>query len=299
MLAPGRLTSSSINLLGPGEGIKVMCQIMALSGILGHRYLTVLHYPHKVPGMIDNQSTSNEQPGDGVSQATSEQTRTRSKIVFPYGSLRDAEQIAETLHSQWGGEASPDQLAGSLNSTPRSGTFRIKVASARIFGVVNVSRGKVSLTELGHKIVDPQTQESARVEAFLFVPLFREVFEEYKGKALPPDGGLEQKITDLGVSAKQKDKARQTLQRSAERAGFFKTQKGRLIRPATNGDTGPAQQTGDGDDRVTPVAQGQGAVPLPDLWITLLDQGRSWPAEKTHQFVKAARDLREIMSGDG
>lgn len=44
---------------------------------------------------------------------------------------------------------------------------------------------------LGRKILDPQTRANARVEAFLAVPLFKALFEEYKNSQLPPDKGLE------------------------------------------------------------------------------------------------------------
>ena len=64
------------------------------------------------------------------------------------------------------------------------------------------------------------------------MPLFDALVNEYKGTMLPPDSGLEQKIRELGVSAKQAAKARQAFQRSAELAGFFKMGKDRLVQPA-------------------------------------------------------------------
>jgi len=241
-------------------------------------------------------------PHDTSEQEFGEQSadnggRQRSTIAFPYGSLKDAEEIAEALHKTWGGTASPDQLAGSVNSTPRSGTFRVKVATTKTFRVVSVSRKKIALTDLGRRLQDPATQEEARIEAFLNVPLFKAIYSEYEGHALPPDPGLEQKIADLGVSSKQASRARQALQRSAERAGFFSTTKGRLIRPAPKGNSGKANESR-GEANVNLSQSGSVAVPLSDLWLTLLDQGESWSAEKIQDFVKAARELRKIMADD-
>jgi len=40
-------------------------------------------------------------------------------------------------------------------------------------------------------------------------------------------------------------------------------------------------------------------APLADLWLTLLSDGRSWSAEKTQEFVEAARKLQDLLSKGG
>lgn len=243
-----------------------------------------------LPGMDYTRSTA-DQANDGSGGAY-----LRSTIGFPYSSLKDAELIAHELHDKWGGKASPDQLAAGLTSSTRSGAFRIKVATARICGAVSVVRGSVGLTDLGQRLIDPQTRDAARVEAFMAVPLFAALTEEYKGVMLPPDSGLEQKISDLGVSAKQTAKARQAFQKSAEQAGFFRHGRQRLVPPAglrvsaEGVDQGQAANGG-GETLRT------GALPAPlvDLWLTLLDEGQSWSAEQIQEFLKAARMLRDVM----
>jgi len=102
---------------------------------------------------------------DDVSNDDHGSTRQRSTIVFPYGSLQDAEKIAKEVHGKWGGHASPDQLAAGMDTSPRSGTFRVKLATARIFGVVQTKRSLVEITDLGRRLVDPQKAAAARVEA--------------------------------------------------------------------------------------------------------------------------------------
>jgi hypothetical protein len=222
----------------------------------------------------------------------------RSTIAFPYSGLKDAEQVVRALHDSWGGGASPDQLAASLNASPRSGSFRVKLATARTFHVISISRGSIALTDLGRQLIDPQTRAVARVEAFMAVPLFAALVNEYRGSLLPPDSGLEQKIADLGVSAKQTAKARQAFQRSAELAGFFKMGKDRLVQPASlprpeKPVTGPKDPKPHG---VPPAPTSDLPAPLADLWLTLLREGRDWSPEKIQEFVEAARTLHGLLA---
>lgn len=248
---------------------------------------------------------SGEPAASGESQAAeqngADSGRIRSTIAFPYGSLKDAEEIARALHETWGGSASPEQLAGGMNASPRSGAFRLKTGTARTFGTITVARGQLSVTSLGQQILDPQTRASARVAAFLHVPLFKKIFEEFNGVTLPPDTGLEYKMAEFGVSKKQTAKARQAFQRSAEQAGFFKHGKSRLVLPANNV---PDIQQPDPDpprkerENMAPVSSGAASglpAPLPELWRTLLIEGRSWSEEKTREYVEAARKLYDLL----
>lgn len=236
-------------------------------------------------------------PFETADRSASKDARQRSSIVFPYSPLRDAELIAEKLMQSWGGSATQDQIAGSLGTTPRSGTFRNKLGAARIFGAVSISRGNVKLTDLGHRLVDGEEKAAARVDAFFAVPLYEEIYKAYEGKALPPDKGLERKIAELGVSAKQTAKARQAFKSSAQLAGFFETDRGRLIRPPVTNDSGKPRN-GDEEESTVMQLNGSSTVPLGHLWMTLLNEGGNWSAEKTHEFVDAARKLRDVMARD-
>jgi hypothetical protein len=233
----------------------------------------------------------------------------RSTVAFPYSPLRDAEMIAQELHDKWGGAASLDQLSGGMGTGPRGGTFRVKVATARTFGVTTaVKDGSISLTDLGRSLLDPQTRAAARVDAFLTVPLFSRLVEEYKGSLLPPTSGLEQKIADLGVSAKQVSKARVAFQRSAEQAGFFKHGKDRLVLPPKLPESSEKRRSAPSsgshpdasrENREHNLSVPTLPAPLPELWLTLLRDGRSWSAEKTQEFVEAARKLHDLLSRGG
>jgi hypothetical protein len=91
---------------------------------------------------------------------------------------------------------------------------------AKTFAVLTYDKGLVTLTPLGSRICDSQQEKAARVEAFLAVPLYAKVYDEFKSGSLPPTSGLEAAMVKMGVAEKQKDKARQVFQRSAKQAGF-------------------------------------------------------------------------------
>ena len=67
---------------------------------------------------------------------------------------------------------------------------------------------------------------------FLNVPLYKAIFDKYKGGVLPPQAALERDIIGLGVAEKQTGRARQVFERSAEQANFVEHGKDRLVMPA-------------------------------------------------------------------
>lgn len=160
------------------------------------------------------------------------QKRERSSIEFPYGDLKDAAEVANAIHANAGTSCSPDQLAAYMRQTTSSGAFRLKIATARVFGLVETERGLVALTALGRRIVDAGQEKDARASAFLKVPLYQAIFEKFKGHLLPPPAALEREMLGFGVSPKQTDKARQAFERSADQAGFFSLGTDRLTMPA-------------------------------------------------------------------
>ena len=145
--------------------------------------------------------------------------RERSSIAFPYQDLDNAIAVARAIHQLTGSTAEMDQIAAHLDVSPKSSGFTIQVASAKVFGLVTANQGTVSLTKLGVQICDQQQEKAARAEAFLAVPLYKAIFEKFRGASLPPDTGLEATIASLGVAQKQKERARQIFRRSAQQAG--------------------------------------------------------------------------------
>jgi hypothetical protein len=47
-----------------------------------------------------------------------------------------------------------------MQTTTTSGTFNVKLATARVFGLITSTQGKLELTNLGFAIVDPMKTNS-------------------------------------------------------------------------------------------------------------------------------------------
>ena len=170
--------------------------------------------------------------------------RQRSSIKFPYTDLSEAIAVAEAIHNHAGTQCDRAQLAGFLQQSVSSGAFRLKVATASNFGLVKSSQGTVRLTSLGRDIVDSTKSDQAKVRAFFTIPLYQAIYEEFKGRPLPPARALERHMQSMGVPSKQTDKARQAFQRSAEEAGFFRHGRDRLVEPAFRDNDGESSHHG-------------------------------------------------------
>jgi hypothetical protein len=173
---------------------------------------------------------------DDSSDEQNEEGETRgpkSTIVFPYGDLDMGVDVVSAIWREGGQQCTIEQLAAWLkHESVTSGAFRLKCTTARIFGLIEINHDEVRLTRIGCEIVNPQLERKARVDAFLHVPLYKALYEKYKGYTLPQDIGLEREMEGLGVTPGQKNKARQAFQRSAQQAGFFEQGRNRLVLPS-------------------------------------------------------------------
>ncbi|MBZ9922110.1 hypothetical protein FJ942_09735 [Mesorhizobium sp. B2-4-2] len=165
--------------------------------------------------------------------AEDKQSRDQSTIQFPYGDQDDGISVARGIMDCGGVPVDADQLAAAMKQAPSSGNFRLKIATARTFGIIETVGGKYQLTELGFAIVDPKRERAARADSFLKVPLYKRVYDEFRGKQLPPrPAPLEHAFVGFGVAPKQKEKARHAFDRSASQAGYFPNgDRDRLVRP--------------------------------------------------------------------
>src|ERR1700720_4826733 len=139
--------------------------------------------------------------------------RERSTIEFPYTGLEDAIAVAKGIHDTTGSSVCQhEQLAAALNLSMNSSGYRVRLSAAKVFGVIESSgSGGLKLTALGQMIVDSAREREAKVRAFLNVPLFKAVYEQNRGKQLPPPAALEREMAGLGVSEKQRGRARQVF----------------------------------------------------------------------------------------
>jgi hypothetical protein len=154
----------------------------------------------------------------------------------------------------------------------------------------------VTLSPLGTRIVDPQQDRTAKVEAFLNVPLYKKVYEHFKGTLLPPPGGLESTIVGFGVSPKQKDTARRAFHRSATLAGFFEISQDRLTLPSLKGEITPIPLGDNSTSEDVKPKSGNGENggdgphhPLIDGLIKALPKnGEPWALESRRKWLQAA-----------
>lgn len=208
----------------------------------------------------DTPKTANADVGDDDDAG---QSRQRSRVQFPYMDLNAALAVANAIHEHAGtSECSLQQISAWMDQSIKSSGFRVQISTSRLFGVIE-SGGTESyrLTALGRQIVDPQTERKAKADAFLNVPLFRLLFDNHKEGVLPPAAALEREIAGVGVAEKQKDRARQVFERSAEQAGFFEHGRNRLVMPAFKGGAGAAPPPRDSDENRGGGGGGGGGEP--------------------------------------
>jgi hypothetical protein len=158
-------------------------------------------------------------------------------------------------------------------------------------------------------IVDPQREREARARAFQNVPLYKAIFENYKGGVLPPAAALERDMIQLGVAEKQTGKARQVFERSAGQAGYFEHGKTRLVMPAvaveaedaapppppdeqTNRDRGKGGNGGGDIGDHDPLILG--------LFRKLPEPDEDWPASARLKWLQTPANIFDLVyKGEG
>lgn len=260
---------------------------------------------------------STEAEKANAAPVSEERTNERSTIAFPYADLDTAVEVARALYARAGrGSCELDGLAAELNQTV-SGAFRLKTGSAKIFGLTDKEgRDAARLTQLGIRVVSPDEERAARVEAFLNVPLYSAIFERYRGGLLPPAKALEREMVTLGVSPKVADRARQAFERSARQSGFFESGDNRLVRPRveSNGqgaalaETLPERGRSDGENLQEKPSKNnvKDDVSLAfhpfieGLLKTLPETGSLWTIKDRAKWLKLAANAFDLIyEGDG
>lgn len=223
---------------------------------------------------VNEKIVDSSQAGDKVS---------RSTIEFPYSDLDSAIELARGVHDTGGNECEDNQLAAILNMESKGGGFRLRIAGAKIFGLIETERGgTIRLSDLGKASLESGNDKQVRVTAFLNVPLYEKFYEEHKGSPLPPPPAISRAFLKYGVGSNLTDKARQVMMRSAKQAGFFELQGDRLTKPIIrnmaktetegkkdlNKYTGNSGGNGGGGDDLHPLIKG--------LFQTLPKSNTAW-----------------------
>ena len=178
--------------------------------------------------------------------------------------------------------------------------------SAGFARLVETGSGQVTVTQLGRDALDKSgVERAARVTAFLNVELFQALYDQNKGHPLPPLPAIERQIEGLGISPKQKKRARQTFNKSAIYARFIDGASGRFIKPGIGGikeervddDDRSKNRNGSGD------GSGSDGLNLDPLLIALLkkilEAVKGWPAAQCVRWFRTfAMNVSQIYDGD-
>jgi hypothetical protein len=188
------------------------------------------------------------------------------------------------------------QLASALKQKETSGSFRVKVTAAKMFGVVGGRGDGLVLTPLGNALVDPKRRRKARVDAFLNIPLYAALYEGAQQRSgMMPENlrTIEQEIIRLGVVENQAETARLAFTRSARFAGFLEHGKDRLIMPALNDvpDEDDQEHDDEGD-----LGNGGGEVSLPGKPTILVEVFKMLPGEGEPFEPGARRDWQRLLT---
>jgi hypothetical protein len=216
--------------------------------------------------------------------------RERSSIGFPYNPLDDAIEVARAIHDHVGvGECDDTQLSVWLDQSSKSSGYRMHLTAARMFGVLDPTSDTRKLTALGRMIVDPRQERTARADAFLKVPLYSAIYEKHRDSVLPPPDALETEIVGLGVAEKQKGRARQVFERSAQQAGYSEHGKNRLVRPGV----APLEKRDPNEEHKKGGGGGGGDEPprhplMEGLFQSLPPDGERWTVEEAADWLQAA-----------
>jgi hypothetical protein len=243
----------------------------------------------------DNSATAGDQNAD-------DGKRFRSEIGFPYADLESAEELAKTIKEKAGSSCEVDELAAWMGQSASGGTFRTRLGAAKMFGLIDTAQGRATLTPLGHDVAEKS--QAARVSAFLNVELFRAMYEQFKARTLPPPPAIERQVVELGVSPKQKDRARQTFMKSAQYAGFIDSATGRFVKPGiAQSDAPPKEEKIQKEPLVGGGGGSGGDLNLDPLLIELLkkipETEKGWPAaQRLRWFRTFAMNVSQIYDGD-
>lgn len=119
---------------------------------------------------------------------------TKAKRVerpFPRVTLDEAIEIPMAIRNKNGGNPwAPADVSSAVGRSHKTSTFYYQATASRDFGLTDGTRdtAEISLTELGRRLAYAATldeEKETRYQAFLSVPLFKDVLEYYNGSTLP------------------------------------------------------------------------------------------------------------------
>ena len=143
--------------------------------------------------MTDTATSESEAQPNANGERKQRKAPVRSGFLFPVYDYATSLAIAEKVELGGAGRLGEDTLAINLGQSVKSSSFRLRVLSAKQFGLVSKQGGDLVTSPTAKAILKPTSErESAEgmVTAFLNIPLFRAVADRYKGQPLPEGQAL-------------------------------------------------------------------------------------------------------------
>lgn len=246
-------------------------------------------------------------------EAKADESPSRGKTSCPYFDLEQSIKVADAIYSKGGGSCTPDQMAHWLDyASIRSGTYLTRVSAAKSFGLIESSGNKLSVTERAKKILTPVMPDdavNAKVDAFLSVPLFSKVFEQFRGGQLPPEIGLKNLFQETYKVLKDRSApAVRVFLNSAEQAGMLVGESGkqRLIKPSISSvQASPPTKSDAPEERQPDKPKGGGEGPPGGIHTAIVGvlrelppPGSPFPAAKKQRFLDALKAVLDWVYPD-
>ncbi len=190
--------------------------------------------------------------------------RPQGAARYPVYDLGDSIEVVRRLHHELGGSGTAAELAARLGySGIQNGAFINRLASTRMFGLLDGTADRLTLSPRAQAILMPESPEmeaAALAEAFEAVPTYKAFYDAYDGRALPAHAGrLNALQTRFNVPADRSANILSRLERSADRAGYFQVAADRMIRPRTSGRRSvEAQDESRGSESSAPQSRSNG-----------------------------------------
>ena len=161
--------------------------------------------------------------------AESKTRKPRATTLYPKLSLVDALRLAESIRDN--NASSPYNridLAASVDLSPESSTLRTLITASNKFGLTEGSYAaeKISLTDLGRKIVSPTSDEEKAqglMTALYKVDFYKDFFEQFKNHRLPrKDLLLNTLEREFNIPRADRDQCYELLVKNATELGLLK-----------------------------------------------------------------------------
>jgi predicted nucleotide-binding protein len=147
---------------------------------------------------------------------------------FPQTDLQQAQKIASALVDNFAGtEAPPPEIALAIGISPTSSMWQVITGAAIAYGLTDggVNAGKIKLTPLGRRLVEPEVEGddfAARREAIMKPRILKEFFEKYRRAKFPSDVIAVNVLKGAGIPADRAQQALEIIKKNGRYAGIIR-----------------------------------------------------------------------------